>query len=164
MVFELETYLEAEPSFLLMVICTMLPDTNTGGVELWPSQVLFRSLPSPSIPVSFSCNSTNMFIVNFLCAILFYTMGQWEVLNLLEIVHTFQHTVCWRGWSARSGLPPCSNQREEKNLDPCFPCELWLLLVTVQMKCILVSASLSKSLYFSPSDGNRIKQGRKYLK
>lgn len=49
-----------------------LPDTNTGGVGIWPSQVLSCSLPSPSIRVPFSRNGTNMFIVNFLCAILFY--------------------------------------------------------------------------------------------
>lgn len=31
--------------------------------------------------------------------------------------------------------------------DPHFPCELWLLLITVRVKYILVSASESKSLY-----------------
>ena len=119
-----------------------------------------NSLPQPALPLNpcaLSCDGTNVFIVNFLCAILFYTMGQWWVLNWLEIVHTFQHAICRKGWSAHLGLHPCSTQREEGICDTCFPCELWLLWITVQMKHILVSAFLSKSLYCSLAYGNKIK-------
>lgn len=127
-----------------------------------PLPFLILSLNLPSQP---SCSFTsNVFIVNFLCVVLFCVMGQLGVFNLLESVHTFQHAICRKGHSAHYGLYSYSNQGKEMICDPHFPCELWLLLITVRMKYILVSASESKSLYCPLVYGNKIRTSQEVPK